>query len=566
MKKIKLQIKQLFLDKNYSEIIKLIDGFKDDSTKSSGMLNILGASRVLRNVKDDLSLARIDFKTAYLKEKKTLIALDALINMINVTVDIFDLNKSKEKTEIYLDELKNCINLFEEAKNYFGYNKKLFLSVSRVYKRIADVNKTIFFLKQIIDKGDLDISTICSYIYYNCFTNNWSQNDFFNNTKLIENNTTNYDDQNLTKILNLKKNKIKIAFLSSDIKSGHSITYFLKTVLKNYDKEKFEICLYLNNKIEDEVTIYFKKLVTDTFNIFKLNDLDAINLIRSHSIDIMFDLMGITSSNRINLFKNRLSPIQIAWLGYCNTTGLNNMDYLISDPNLIYESEKNLYHEKILFMPKIWNCHCGFSVEPTKNPPPYDNNKFITFGSLNNFNKINLEVLTIWRKILKNVKNSKLILKSSIKKDFTFIRDFFADENLADSIIFKEFMSTHMKHMDVYKDIDIALDTFPYNGVTTSFEATWMGVPVITMKGYNFHSRCGESINKNLGLNYLISNSQDDYFNKAVHLANNIEKLKITRNKIFEELTTTPLFDTKQFSEYFYNLMQETLNKSLNNQ
>ncbi len=118
--------------------------------------------------------------------------------------------------------------------------------------------------------------------------------------------------------------------------------------------------MYLNNKKDDEDTSFFKTLVSKSLNISTKEDEEAINIIRDDGPGIIIDLMGFSSYNRITLLKNRLAPIQISWLGYCNTTGLNQMDYIIADPNLIYDEEKNFYSEKIIFLPSIWNCHCWF--------------------------------------------------------------------------------------------------------------------------------------------------------------------------------------------------------------
>ena len=123
--------------------------------------------------------------------------------------------------------------------------------------------------------------------------------------------------------------------------------------MSKYDKNKYKIFLILNNTEEDLTTNAFKELVDESFNIKGLDDIKAINLIRQQNIDIIIDIMGLTSDNRITLLKNRLAPIQISWLGYCNTTGLENMDYIISDQNLIFQDEKNLYTEKIIFLPRM---------------------------------------------------------------------------------------------------------------------------------------------------------------------------------------------------------------------
>ena len=139
-----------------------------------------------------------------------------------------------------------------------------------------------------------------------------------------------------------------MAFISSDIRGNHSVTYFLETVIKEHNNNKFNIFFYINNK-EDLTTEKFKKFGMKSLNIKSLNDIDAINTIRNDKIDILIDLMGITSDQRLTLLKNRLAPIQISWCGYCNTTGLDQMDYLIADKNLIYKEEINLYSEKIIF-------------------------------------------------------------------------------------------------------------------------------------------------------------------------------------------------------------------------
>ena len=123
-----------------------------------------------------------------------------------------------------------------------------------------------------------------------------------------------------------------------------------------------------------------------------------LNQVRELKLDIMIDLMGYTSTQRIELFKNRMAKKQIIWMGYCNTTGLKNMDYIISDPNLIHSNEEKFYSEKVIYLPKIWNSHCGFDFERKENPPPFIKNKYFTFGSFNNFDKINPDVVSIGQK------------------------------------------------------------------------------------------------------------------------------------------------------------------------
>ena len=551
-----LKLSNLFKEQKYDELIFFIQ--TSFPNKSAQILNLLGVARLFsKRDKSSLILALSDFKQAYIKEKKTNFGLEALINFINTAADLYALQSPLEDTindsSIFLNQTND---LFEEAEIYFGYNEQLVSSIIRVYQHQGNLNKTLFYLKKQFEKDDLNLSRFALWIFFNNYKKNWTQADFLKYSKLFADKIENFNPSDLVELNKKKNSKIRIGFLSSEILKKHSITYFLETILKNYNKDKFEIYLYLDNAIEDENTNEFKILVKKFINVSNLEDIKVFNLIRTDNIDIMFDITGATLSSRVSLFKNRLAPKQISWLGYCNTSGLANMDYLIADKNLIYEEEKNYYSEKIIYLPNIWNCHSGLNSIRSLSDPPCLKEKNITFGSFNNFNKINDKVIGVWSQILLKVKNSKLILKSSSKMDKRFLKEEFEKFGVIDSIIFLEKRKLE-SHYNLYKKIDIALDTFPYNGVTTTFEALAMGVPVITMKGYNFNSRCGESIIKNLGIEDLIASNEDDYILTAQKIANDKDKLLELRKNIFTISHETPLFDTNQFSQDFFNILEK---------
>ena len=551
-----LKLSNLFKEQKYDELVSFIQ--TSFPNKSAQILNLLGVARLFsKSDKSSLILALSDFKQAYIKEKKTNFGLEALINFINTAADLYALQSPLEDTindsSIFLNQTND---LFEEAEIYFGYNEQLVSSIIRVYQHQGNLNKTLFYLKKQFEKDDLNLSRFALWIFFNNYKKNWTQTDFLKYSKLFADKIENFNPSDLVELNKKKNSKIRIGFLSSEILKKHSITYFLETILKNYNKDKFEIYLYLDNAIEDENTNEFKILVKKFINVSNLEDIKVFNLIRTDNIDIMFDITGATLSSRVSLFKNRLAPKQISWLGYCNTSGLANMDYLIADKNLIYEEEKNYYSEKIIYLPNIWNCHSGLNSIRSLSDPPCLKEKNITFGSFNNFNKINDKVIAVWSQILLKVKNSKLILKSSSKMDKRFLKKEFEKFGVIDSIIFLEKRKLE-SHYNLYKKIDIALDTFPYNGVTTTFEALAMGVPVITMKGYNFNSRCGESIIKNLGIEDLIANNEDDYILTAQKIANDKDKLLELRKNIFNISHETPLFDTNQFSQDFFDILEK---------
>ncbi len=554
-----IELQNLFIKKEYSKLIFLIENTIEEKDRSGQILNFLGAAKMLKGPKNKITIesAVTNFKDSYTKLNQHESCMDSLVNLINSTCDLFDLSDASEDFSNNFIEL---IDFFNKSKAICGNNERLILSMVRVYKRLNDLDNTLLLLNQLLKDNALSLNSLPQLIFNNNFKNNWTQKDYFHYSKLLQKFVPDYPNE---KLVNLNKNnneKIKIGFLSSDIKKKHSITYFLKTVLSNYDKERYEIILILNHLKNDDDTDQFVKLVDGAINIYKLNDIAAINLIRNTRFDIIFDLMGLTSKYRMSLFKNRIAPAQISWLGYCNTMGLENMDYLFSDSNLIYNEEKQYYSEKIVFLKDIWNCHSGFDIDIKKNESPFIKNKFITFGSFNNFSKINDDVINVWSQILKSVPNSKLILKSNLKKDYSRIKKIFKENKIEENILFYEKAYPVENHLKLYKNIDIALDTFPYNGVTTSFEAIWMGVPVLTMKGYNFNSRCGESINKNLKLDYLIAKNVKEYISKAVELAENTDKLVEIRDHIFSNAIESPLFDQLAFSKNFFSSIENIYN------
>ena len=462
-----------------------------------------------------------------------------------------------ENIDVDFSEIKN---FYKELPKTHQEKRAINIAMTSICSKFVDHEVMLFHLEKVIKSGDFISNDLCNYGYWRCFDKNWSQKEFFEYGKFVDKNLPEYRQDQIVKLSNKKNNKIKLGFLSADLKQGHSITFFLKTVLLNYSKDQIEIYL-LSNQIDFKSTSReIRDLVFKTIDISSLNDVNALNQIRELNLDIIIDVMGYTSRNRIGLFKNRIAKKQVLWMGYCNTTGLQNMDYIMTDPNLIYENEKNLYAEQVLYLPEIWNTHCGFDFERKENPPPLLKNNYITFGSFNNPAKISKNVILCWSKILKEIKNSKLIIKcSNDKKKLDRIEGLMKKNGVLDSVIFHKRLEDKKDHLDLYNKIDIALDTFPYNGVTTSFEAIWMGVPVLTMAGYNFNSRCGESINKNLNMEQLIAKNEEDYISKAVSLDIDRDKFFDLRKSIFLDAIKSPLFNKKKFAENFFNSLREII-------
>ena len=358
-----------------------------------------------------------------------------------------------------------------------------------------------------------------------------------------------------------KKNIINLGFFSPDFKV-HSVSFFLKDIINEDENKRFKFTAFSNLPPSqyDSLTNELRKKFDNWEDISGLSDEQFIQLCVKKDIDILIDLAGFTHNNRINVFRARCAPIQILWLGYCNSLGIKNMDYIVADKNLIKENEKNLYSEKIIYMPEIWNVLSKPKNLPDINLNISKNNKMFTFGSLSNFQKISSKTIKVWSKILNNT-NAKLILKSSVNNNDDLIKNLkekFLNENVnLNKIEFFDRVENQKKHLEFYNKFNLTLDTFPYPGVTTTFESILMGKPVLTMKGNNFNSRCGESINKNLGLENFIANDESDYYKKALEFYENHNKIEKIGSDLRDQALSSPLLDAKNFSKNFYNKLHE---------
>ncbi len=541
--------KILFENKEYD---KIIDQINKIEKKDSKILNIFGAAFLLRNNKNkrDKISALNSFEKAYLIDKKTSSGLNALCNFMNIGLE--------------LGKFSKIFEYYEDAKSFFGEDEKLLEVIQRAYLFQNNVIKRDKILKKLIDKKSQSIKIWSSYLYNKNFLSEIkSQKYHFDLAKDFENLLIDFNLPNINLNKNIRKRKIKIAFLSSDLNNNHSVTYFLKGLLQNIDKSKFHITAIANWRSNEFSNKQISPYFDHWFSINKYRDLEAIKLIRSQCYDVIFDIMGMTSNNRPTLFKNRIAPIQINWLGYCNTAGIKNMDFIFSDENLIDKKEEKFYFEKVKKFKNIWNCHSGYPFKRKLTlEPPLKQKKF-TYGSFNNFNKISKENLNCWEKILKQNTQSQLVVKTSTVYSSDFLKEELRGRGIIKQVIILKKSNSYLDHLNLYDKIDLALDTFPYTGVTTTFDSLWKNVPVLTLKGYNFKSRCGYSIIKNLNIDYLVANNADEYVSKALYLSKDKDYLKTLRKDLFIKLANSKLFDTKSFAVEFQSLVMECIEEKL---
>ena len=545
----------LFNNKQYERLIFEIENNFKDKEINSQVLLILGLARMRSqsNKLKDILLAAQNFKQGYILDKKSKIGLECL------RYYFYSVNEKVERENTLspaeYDEIKK---FFFEAKSIFSYDEKLFHAMSLLSFKDTNIDFRQEILKELLDKNcSKDKNLIFfEYIHNNNYRYNWSQRDFFNFANTIK---EKLPDIKLPKIEVIEKKKIKIGFVSSNMGGNHSVTYFIKDLL-DYNNENFETHIFsdIDEKREDDTTKIIKAKVDFFHNISSKNNSEFAIFLRSIGIDILIDLNGYVGKGRIEIFNSRVCKLQISWLGYNNTIGLNHSDYLIADKNLIFEKEKDLYQEKIIYLDEIWSSHSGLNIERKYNHLPSQNSDYFTLGSFNNYTKISDDTVEVWSKILKKINNSQLILKSSVSHVDIHFKELFDKNGVLKKVIFKNRSKNFEDHINLYKDIDLCLDTFPYTGVTTTCEALWMNVPVISLAGFNFNSRCGESILINSNLKDLVAKNKDDYISKVVSLANDTDRLKKIRKFIFDEVLKTNTFNTEKFAGNFWKSILDT--------
>ena len=353
--------------------------------------------------------------------------------------------------------------------------------------------------------------------------------------------------------------KLHLGFVSGDFRR-HPVGYFIETLLHHIDKSSFKISAYQTSLFEDDLTARIKNLFDHWQGLNHLNNMDAADLIHRDGPNILIDLSGHTAFSRLELFAYKPAPVQVSWLGYCGTTGIQEMDYLLGDPLVTPPDEEHHFTERIWRLPETYVCFSPPDVDIEVNPLPALRNGFVTFGCFNNLLKLNERVLSCWVDILRALPNARLFLKARQLGNQHVaegvLRRFAHYGVTAERIKLEESTSNYKAYLAAYHQIDISLDTFPYPGLTTSAESLWMGVPVLTKRGDHFLSHNGECIARNTGQQAWIAADEADYVMKAVSFASNLPWLSQVRAGLRPQVTSSPFFDREGFARHFQTAMQ----------
>lgn len=342
--------------------------------------------------------------------------------------------------------------------------------------------------------------------------------------------------------------RLRVGFVSADFRV-HSVTYFLMPLVQSVDPRQIELAFYSNRRLPDKVTGQYRAIASLWRDIVGLSNSQAADQIRHDAVDILVDLSGHSADNRLRVMAEKPAPVQVSMIGYGGTTGLESIQYRLTDawadpPGM---TESHFSEQLVRLSPTNW-CY-----DPPRDSPPVRREPYasceseVTFGSVNTYAKVSGAALDDWARILHAVPRSRILLKAvrlgSPEARESAFRGFESRGIARDRVEIRGAVRSLAAHLEVYRDIDIALDPFPYAGTTTTCETIWMGVPVVTREGDTHISRVGVSLLNNLGLPELIGRDSDDYVKIAVELAGDGQRLAELRGSMRARMSASPLMD-----------------------
>jgi len=351
---------------------------------------------------------------------------------------------------------------------------------------------------------------------------------------------------------------LRIGFVSPDFRR-HPVGFFLLPVLGCRRREGFEFICYSDVAVPDVTTERLSEGGDRWRSTFSLTDDALTEIILHDGIDILIDLAGHTRRNRLPVFARKCAPVQITWAGYPDTTGLPQMDYLITDRWQTPAGSEKWFVEKILRMPDGYVSYLAPDYTPPAGPSPCAHNGHVTFGCFNRLAKINTETVILWARLLRECNGSRLVLRSHGLGDQAVIRRYkkmFSSEGVDPSRLDLLDACPHQELLAAYRAIDVALDPFPYSGGLTTCEALWMGVPVVTLAGDRLASRHSASHLSNVGLADLVAATPEEYLSIARDLAGGGARLAELRAGLRERVASSPLGNGDLFADNLLALLR----------
>lgn len=369
-----------------------------------------------------------------------------------------------------------------------------------------------------------------------------------------------------TNVPKIRRKRLRVGYWSPDFRE-HSVRYFFRPLLEGHDRSQVEIFLYHDHHLNDAQTELIRVRADHFFAVAELNDEQLAELLHSHNLDVLVELAGHTSANRLDMLRYRFASLQVTGLGYPPTTGLSSIDAKFLDVNLLDDDMLALYSETPAILPQSFWCFDPKMDIPDPPPPPVLERGYITFGCFGNIGKITLSTMHCWAQILSRVPNSRLLIRAGNFAD-SYNKASFEQALRRCGVPLKQVeLLTPVSSRDLFKsyseDIDIVLDTFPFNGGTTTCYATYAGVPVVTRKGRALASRMGESVMTNLGMSDWVTDNADAYVERAVRAASEINVLERFRGEVRGRFQRCALGNGAIFAQHVESFYRERLENPL---
>jgi len=348
--------------------------------------------------------------------------------------------------------------------------------------------------------------------------------------------------------------RLRIGYVSGDLRR-HPVACFIEPILREHDRQQYEVVVYDDNPRPDNVTRRLEGLADRWTTIAGEPDDDLIERVIRDEIDILVDLAGHTTRNRMAVFAQRAAPVQVTYLGYVNTTGLTTMDYRITDAVCDPPGEPTRHTEQLLRLPRMFCTYQPPDDAPPVSTLPAIKRRHVTFGSLHNLAKLGPTTFDLWAGVLRAVPTAHLRIIRGVLTDELQQRFTTALVERGVNIDRLEFARcwADTGHWSCYHDIDISLDVVPWSGHTTACESLWMGVPMVTLYGNRHAGRMVSSVLNAVGLSDWIARTAEEYVTLAASMAADLGKLAALREQLRSHLAASPLCDTSGFTKELEN-------------
>ena len=446
-----------------------------------------------------------------------------------------------------LDEAEVALRTACEQQASFGADKHALASVLRDKGSPAEACE----LLESISQDDPAYSEACSTLLLTLlFRDDVQPPAIYEKQKAIGASIQHRVPHPFTIFVNLRSTsrRLRIGYVSGDY-GRHAVAFFALPVIEGHNRQSFEVFCYSNTELQDDVTELFRHSADTWRDIRGADHETAVRLIRADAIDILVDLSGHTGRNRLDVFARKPAPIQVTWLGYLGSTGLTTIDYrlcdALTDPP---DTSQHLHTEILAPLPDSQWCYRPYLSPELASMPPVTRNGFATFGSFNQFAKLSPTVRHLWSQILVRLPESRLLVvgvPEGRARDALLAA--FASEGVTSNRIDVVGRVSMQEYYRLLNLVDIALDTTPYSGATTTCDALWMSVPVITLAGGHSVARSGVSLLTTAGLPDLIAQSPEQYVRLATALARDVPRLSALRRGLREQTRQSPLMDERRF-------------------